>query len=86
MFHTLDLWVDNLLQYPKVNISLRGFCEDTYSRSLAEEMAQAVKNYLIYKGIDAQRIAVYGSTSPTDANASAALNDYRRRVEFAIEN
>lgn len=56
------------------------------NRILSQGRAVSVKNYLVSKGIAAEKITVvgYGADKPIDDNNTAAGRQANRRVEFAI--
>ncbi len=57
-----------------------------YNRRLSERRAQAVRMYLIGKGVDAVRLesAGYGEARPIDTNRTVEGRRMNRRVEFTI--
>ncbi|GAB4395710.1 MAG: hypothetical protein OHK0053_05810 [Microscillaceae bacterium] len=86
--------VNNLYQFltdnPQVRIELGGHTCNigslAYNQALSERRAKAVSNFLIERGIDANRIEVKGYSFsepavPNDTPANRALN---RRTEFKI--
>ena len=89
---TLDGIAQSLINYPDSLIDVYGFTDNTgadaYNLQLSEKRAQAVANYLSYKGVPAARIAtkVFGE----DPNYFVASNDteegraMNRRVEIKI--
>ncbi|MFT3706056.1 MAG: OmpA family protein [Archangium sp.] len=58
------------------------------NRTLSNDRAQAVMNYLISKGVAATRLKAvgFGPDKPADTNATPAGRDNNRRVEFNILN
>lgn len=83
----LDKLNNFLKQNDKVVIEIgghtNGLCDDTYCNSLSLRRARAVANYLIKKGIIANRLEVkgYGKTQPLSAVKNDPLN---QRVEIKI--
>lgn len=61
---TLDAAVKVLKQYPNVRIEIRGYTDNlgspAHNLALSEARAEAVKDYLVSKGIDASRIQTKG--------------------------
>jgi len=86
--------IDQLLAFlqdnPNLVIELRGHTDDVGNRernmSLSLERAAAVRNYLIDKGIDTNRIFFhgYGETMPISNNYTEDGRALNRRVEFVI--
>jgi outer membrane protein OmpA-like peptidoglycan-associated protein len=54
--------------------------------ALSEDRAYAAKQYLISKGINAERLASkgYGETTPVASNQTDGGRQLNRRVEFRI--
>jgi OOP family OmpA-OmpF porin len=76
--------------------SLDGYCfrieghtcdlgTDEHNLSLSSRRAQAAKDYLISRGVDAQRVMVmgFGETAPMVDNASEDLRRKNRRVQIS---
>ncbi len=57
---------------------------DTYNLQLSQKRAEAVRNYLISKGIRAERISIfgYGASLPVASNATEEGRALNRRVEI----
>ena len=57
-----------------------------YNHNLSHKRADAVKEYLVYKGIDASKISTfgYGPDKPIVSNDSDMGRALNRRVEFRI--
>jgi outer membrane protein OmpA-like peptidoglycan-associated protein len=76
-----------LKENPEINIEIgghtNGLCDDAYCNSLSFRRAKAVANYLIKKGIDAERLQVkgYGKTQPISSKVNDPAN---QRVEIKI--
>ena len=89
---TLDGIAQSLTKYPDSLIDVYGFTDntgsDSYNQQLSERRAQAVANYLIYRGVPQARIATKGFGE--DPNYFVASNDteegraMNRRVEIKI--
>ena len=59
---------------------------DSFNQKLSERRAQAVKDYLVARGIDAGRLESkgYGESQPVDSNETAEGRELNRRVEMKI--
>jgi OOP family OmpA-OmpF porin len=59
---------------------------DAFNQKLSERRAQAVKDYLISRGIDAARLESkgYGEAQPVDSNETVEGRELNRRVEMKI--
>jgi outer membrane protein OmpA-like peptidoglycan-associated protein len=81
---------DFLKKYPGYKISLEGHTDsigtDAYNQKLSERRANAVKAWLVGKGIDAGRIttAGFGKTKPVADNKTKAGRAENRRVEVLV--
>jgi OOP family OmpA-OmpF porin len=84
----LNKVVEVLKNNPTVKIDIEGHTDSIgsaeYNQSLSERRAQAVKNYLINKGIAADRFKAtgYGLTRPIDSNDTKEGRAKNRRVEL----
>lgn len=83
----LDTQVKWLAKHKKVNVIVQGYCDDRgtreYNLALGERRANAVKQYLISKGIAAERISTisYGKEKPAVlGNNEAAWAQNRRSI------
>ncbi|MEZ4704037.1 MAG: OmpA family protein [Bdellovibrionota bacterium] len=61
---------------------------EKYNQQLSESRALSVKNYLIQKGIQANRIQIkgYGESKPRASNNTEDGRALNRRIEFNIWN
>lgn len=61
--------------------------DDASNMLLSQKRADAVKGYLVNKGIDAARMKAfgYGETKPVEDNSTASGRAKNRRVEFVVE-
>lgn len=59
---------------------------DAHNQTLSEARAQAVVDYLVSKGVAADRLVSKGfsSSQPTETNSTSAGRESNRRVEFAV--
>lgn len=86
----LDRLVKLLKDVPNLKIELSGHTDNRGSEKtntkLSQERAQAVVDYLISKGISADRLTAkgYGPSQPIDTNDTAAGRQANRRTEFLI--
>lgn len=86
----LDKLVEIMLQKPAMKIEIGGHTDsdgDTVSNQLlSQQRADAVKKYLISKGVDASRIASrgFGETKPVADNNTSEGKQRNRRTEVSI--
>ncbi len=87
-FIALDELVQTLTQYPKIEIEIRGYTDNTgnfaANQRLSKRRAIAVKKYLIEHGIDPNRLRVvgYGELDPIASNLIREGRAANRRIEF----
>ena len=86
-YQALEPILQQLKQYPEVVIEVRGHSDSVgnYSKNmvLSQQRAESVRQYLISKGIEPERIraAGFGSSSPIADNRTAAGRAQNRRIE-----
>lgn len=79
--------VDFASRYPDADLEVTGHTDsvgkDAYNQKLSERRAAAVKEYLVKKGVAADRITAtgYGETRPIADNSTAEGRAVNRRVE-----
>lgn len=90
-FRILDAVVDIMKQNPDIRkVQVEGHCDakgsDAYNIKLSQRRANAVRDYLIAHGIEADRLVAigYGETRPVADNGTAEGRARNRRVEFTI--
>jgi len=77
-------------KYPKVKFNIEGHTDNTgnydSNKRLSQSRADAVKTYIVNKGISASRLTAigYGSDKPVASNKTSAGRQQNRRVEFII--
>jgi OOP family OmpA-OmpF porin len=87
---TLDAAVKVLKEYPDLKVSIVGHTDaqgaHAFNLGLSERRANAVKSYLVSRGIDAARIESRGAgpDEPIADNESAEGRQKNRRIEFQI--
>ncbi|HKP28207.1 MAG TPA: OmpA family protein [Gemmatimonadales bacterium] len=87
----LDKVVSYLNENSQVKVMLTGHTDNTGSdeknQKLSEARAQAAKQYLVSKGIDAARITAsgQGESQPAEDNGTAAGRAANRRVEVTVQ-
>lgn len=88
----LNELVSLLKEYPDANIDLAGHTDsegdDEANLQLSKDRAAAVRQYLIDKGIAADRVTStgYGETKPIATNDTADGKSKNRRVEMKLSN
>ena len=81
---------DVLNKYPDTYVRVEGHTDNTgttdYNLGLSEKRAKEVSDYLVLKGVKADRIktAWYGESQPKSSNETEAGKALNRRVEFSI--
>ena len=94
-FSVLDQVAKILLSHPELtHVIVEGHCSDAgstpemdaFELRLSKERADAVRTYLIGKGIEDTRLSTigYGDTRPVATNATPEGRALNRRVEFTI--
>jgi outer membrane protein OmpA-like peptidoglycan-associated protein len=79
-----------LRDYPTVEILIGGHTDNqgdpALNVKLSEDRVEAVKKYLVSKGIDAKRLSTkgFGGTEPISSNEQEETRRFNRRVEFTI--
>jgi OmpA-OmpF porin, OOP family len=86
----LDEVVQALKDNSGFRVQIEGHTDSTgpqeHNQTLSEERAQAVLTYLRDHGIAPERLSYkgFGSTEPTDSNATVAGRENNRRVDFVV--
>ena len=89
-YEELDRLYQFLITNPGAVIEIgghtNGLCSDSFCEKLSQNRANAVRQYLITKGIDPVRITAigYGSVSPIDTNSTPEGRKRNQRVEITF--
>jgi len=84
----IDRDITSLDEWGNVNIEVAGHTDsrgsDAYNMNLSQQRAEAVRNYLVSKGIAADRLSArgYGESQPVADNATDEGRFKNRRVEL----
>jgi outer membrane protein OmpA-like peptidoglycan-associated protein len=79
-----------LIENPRMKVRVAGHTDsqgsDEYNQRLSEARAKSVQDYLISRGIPANRLAFigYGESRPIDTNDTDEGRQNNRRVELEI--
>jgi len=90
-FPSLDHILNIVQEYPEAHFTVSGHADsrgtEKFNQTLSEERAQAVVNYLVGKGIDANRFKAigYGESMPVSTNVNRAGRKLNRRVEVVLD-
>lgn len=85
---TLDQAAESLKSWGNVKVEVAGHTDsrssDAYNMTLSQNRANAVRDYLVGKGIDANRLTAkgYGESQPVADNATEEGRAQNRRVEL----
>jgi outer membrane protein OmpA-like peptidoglycan-associated protein len=79
-----------ILKQKKVRVRIEGHTDDqgdaAFNQQLSEKRAEAIKNYLVTKGLDPERFETvgFGESKPIADNKNEVGRSQNRRVEFLI--
>jgi OOP family OmpA-OmpF porin len=89
-FPLLDRAVDVLKTYPSLKLEISGHTDNRgkadFNRDLSQKRAEAVRDYLVSRGIPMDRLTAigYGMDKPISDNRTEAGRSKNRRTEFRI--
>lgn len=87
-----DAIADVLRRYPDLRVRVGGHTDsvssDAFNLRLSQERAQAIVDYLVGAGVDADRLVAvgYGERDPVASNETETGRALNRRVEFTVLN
>jgi OmpA-OmpF porin, OOP family len=90
--HTLDEVAAALLTQSELNVEVQGHTDsigtDSYNLGLSQRRAEAVKTYLVSRGLNATALTAkgYGKAKPIAGNETAEGRAQNRRVAFEVTN
>ncbi|MEO9570693.1 MAG: OmpA family protein [Polaribacter sp.] len=88
----LNAIVEVMNKFPKATFAIGGHTDSVggtaTNQSISEKRANAVKKYLVKKGVDASRLEAkgFGESTPVDSNKTRAGRANNRRVEIKVTN
>jgi outer membrane protein OmpA-like peptidoglycan-associated protein len=88
----LDGMIGIMNKYPKSEFDIKGYTDNTgtnaYNLMLSNKRANAVKDYLVEKGVQSARLTAkgFGEASPADSNRTKSGRANNRRVEVKLTN
>jgi outer membrane protein OmpA-like peptidoglycan-associated protein len=86
----LDPAAASVQRYPRLRIEIQGHTDsvgsDAYNLKLSQARAEAVREYLITRGVPASQLTAmgYGETQPVADNKTAAGRAQNRRVVMSV--
>jgi outer membrane protein OmpA-like peptidoglycan-associated protein len=89
-YSRLDQLADTLARYPDTDVIVKGHTDgagtEASNQTLSEQRADAVRRYLIGKGVAASRITAvgFGETMPLATNSTPEGRQQNRRVEIEL--
>jgi len=89
-FPTLDRAAEVLNEFTGVRLEIQGHAssegKESYNLKLSKKRAEAVREYLIRRGVQSDRLRAqgYGESVPLETNRSESGRSQNRRVEFQI--
>jgi outer membrane protein OmpA-like peptidoglycan-associated protein len=90
LYNELDRIAEIMIKYPQTSIQVEGHTDstgsETYNQKLSERRASSVKNLLVQRGVQAQRIHIlgFGESRPVATNTTPVGRQMNRRVEIRI--
>lgn len=88
----LDDAAEVLVRYPEMLVEVAGHTDsigpDAYNQTLSQKRSESVRQFLIERGISAERLTAvgYGESEPRASNDTEEGRELNRRVELRIQN
>lgn len=88
----VDRLVGIMKKWPALKVSIEGHTDNIgpakYNKTLSQKRADAIKKYVVSKGIEAERVAAigYGKERPIASNKTLGGRRLNRRVELRFTN
>lgn len=85
---TLTLWAEKLSEQKAVVLNIEGYCDErgseAYNLRLGKKRAEAVKSFLVSKGVDASRLHTFsfGESSPLASGHDESAWSQNRRFDL----
>ena len=89
-YPVLDKVADGLVKHPRLRVEVQGHTDSTgakaYNMSLSAKRADAVREYLLHKGVNTQQMVSkgYGPTEPVASNKTKEGRAANRRVVMQV--
>jgi outer membrane protein OmpA-like peptidoglycan-associated protein len=89
-YPVLDAALKVIQEYPSLRLKIEGHTDNVgkaaKNQTLSEARAEAVKTYLVDKGVDEKRLETvgYGDTQPKESNKKPKGRAVNRRIEFTV--
>jgi len=89
-YPVLDKVADGLVKHPRLRVEVQGHTDSTgakaYNMALSAKRADAVREYLLHKGVNTQQMVSkgYGPTEPVASNATKEGRAKNRRVVMQV--
>jgi outer membrane protein OmpA-like peptidoglycan-associated protein len=86
----IEWFLEKIAPFPMVQIGVKGYTDSTGSEAqnapLSNTRAWAVQDYLVYRGVAAERISASGfsASDPARTNTSAKGRKQNRRAEIRV--
>jgi len=90
LYNELDRIAEIMIKYPQTSIQVEGHTDstgsETYNQKLSERRASSVRNLLVQRGVQAQRVHIlgFGESRPVATNTTPVGRQMNRRVEIRI--